>query len=173
MAEVLRTGIMLPLKKKRASALFESFGKILDELRRRDILRSSNSPISDFAELLVCRALKLEREPPSTKGFDAKDRRGRRYEIKGRRLTPWNNSRQLSAIRDIEGEHFQFLAVVLFENDFSICRACVVPATLVTTSARYRKNVNAWILHANDKLFQHTDVRDITNEVRRAWRNTR
>ena len=27
----------------------------------------------------------------------------KRYQIKGRRITPWNRSRQLSAIRDLDG----------------------------------------------------------------------
>jgi hypothetical protein len=160
---------MATLRNKSVSTLFESFGQILDELRRRDIIRSSNSPISDLAEVLVCRALKLKREPQSTKGFDAKDHRGRRYEIKGHRVTLWNNSRQLSAIRDIDGKHFQYLAVVIFESDFSVSQARLLPAALVKSSSRYRKNVNAWILRANDKLLQHKDVTDITNKVRRAW----
>lgn len=164
---------MTAFNKKTTFALFESFGAILDELKRRNIVRSNNSPIADYAEVLVCRALNLIREAASTKGFDARDHQGRRYEIKGRRLTSWNKSRQLSAIRDIDGKHFEFLVVVLFAADFSVQRACLLPATLVTTSARYKEYVNAYIIHANDKLFAQDGVKDITTQVRRATRSAR
>ena len=35
--------------------LLHTHGAILEELRRRDIVRSANNPVSDLAELLFCR----------------------------------------------------------------------------------------------------------------------
>jgi hypothetical protein len=46
-----------------------------------------------------------------------------------------------------------------------------LPVRLVMISARYRNHVNASILHATDKLFTQNGVRDITIQVRRAWRH--
>jgi hypothetical protein len=154
--------------KKTVRQLFETFAAIMVERRQRGVVRSANSPVGDYAELLVCRALALKREPLSTKGYDATDKRGRRYEIKGRRPTDENPSRQLSAIRDIDGEHFDFLAIVLFAPDFAVTHAFVVPAAHIKAAAQYRKHVNAWILQARDSLFTQRGVRDITELVRRA-----
>lgn len=157
---------MKKLQRWTNSQLFRSYISILDELRRRGIVRSANSPVADYAEVLVCHALDLKRELPSTKGYDAKDRRNRRYEIKGRRITIQNKSRQLSAIRDLESLHFDYLVVVLFNADFSLLRGGVIPVGQITTSAQYRKHDNAWILHARDTLFEKPGVRDITDRIR-------
>lgn len=53
--------------------LLRAHGAILDELRRREIVRSTNSPISDYAEVLFCRAFGWTREGNSASGFDATD----------------------------------------------------------------------------------------------------
>ena len=155
-------------EKKSIRRLFEEFAAIMVELRQRDVVRSRNNPVADYAEFLVCKALSLKREPASTKGYDAKDRSGRRYEIKSRRPTPENRSRQLSAIRDLDGAHFEFLVIVLFAPDFSVSQAFVVSAKQVKNAATYREHVNAWILHARDSLFSQSGVRDITAQVRDA-----
>jgi hypothetical protein len=111
----------MPKQAKRTiQQLFQDFAAIMVELRQCGVIRSTNNPVSDYAEFLLCEALELKRAPGSTKGYDAKDKRGRRYEIKSRRLTVENPSRQLSAIRDMEREHFDFLAIVLFSSDFLV-----------------------------------------------------
>jgi hypothetical protein len=155
---------------KRARTLLKQYGSILAELQARGIVRSSNNPISDYAEVLVCKALRLTRQSASTKGYDATDRQGRRYEIKGRRPTAANRSLRLSAIRDIPGGHFAFLVVVLFAEDFSVRRAVVVPASAVRAAARYRNHVNAWILDARESLFGVAGCRDVTKLVSGAAR---
>ena len=76
---------------------------IMDELRRRGVARTANNPTGSLAEFLFCRAFSWQQAPNSEKGFDARDGNGKRYQIKGRRLHPQNKSRQLSAIRDVEG----------------------------------------------------------------------
>jgi hypothetical protein len=71
--------------------LLGAHGAILEELRRREIMRSANNPVSDLAELLFCRAFKWKRENGSAAGYDARDRGGVRFQIKGRRFTLHNN----------------------------------------------------------------------------------
>lgn len=66
--------------------LLRAHGAILDELRRREIVRSTNSPISDYAEVLFCRAFGWTREGNSAAGFDATDVEGQRYQIKACRM---------------------------------------------------------------------------------------
>ncbi len=158
---------MALLRGRTTDQLLRDFAAIMAELRDRGVVHSSNNPVADYAEYLVCSALALTPAPPSTKGFDAIDKRGLHYEIKGRRITKENPSRQLSAIRDIDGEHFDFLAVVLFATDFSVMGAYLVPAAQVKAAAQYRKHVNAWILIARDTLFTQKGVRDISDVVKR------
>jgi hypothetical protein len=56
--------------------LLAGYGGILEELRQRGIVRSSNSPVSDYAELLFCTAFGWRRENNSAAGHDATGRMG-------------------------------------------------------------------------------------------------
>lgn len=98
---------------------------IMEELRRRGVARNENNPTSNLAEFLFCRAFDWQRAPNSEKGFSARDHAGRRYQIKSRRLQPRNESRQLSAIRDLDG--FDTLAAVLLNKEYRVLRAVLIP----------------------------------------------
>ena len=149
----------------RTHELLALFSGVLDELRRRETIRSTNNPVADYAESLVSRALSLTLATKSSTGYDAVDVLGQRYEIKGRRPTRQNPSRQLSAIRRLEAKHFSFLAGVLFKEDFSVHRACLIPYETVEQLAVYRPHVNAWILHLRDSVWSVQGVQDITDPI--------
>lgn len=150
------------------SELFAAYVAVLKELRQRKIVRSTNNPAADYAEFLVSKALSLTLLTKSTTGFDAIGKNGKRYEIKGRRNTEHNKSRQLSVFRRMDRRHFDYLAGVLFEEDFGVQRACLVPFRVVKHLATYKKHVNGWILHLRDSVWDHPDVEDITRRLRRA-----
>ena|ERR1700738_126914 len=82
-------------KKKSLTQLLNLYCDLLRELRRRNLIRTENIPTGDLAETLVVQALKLRPENSSNIGCDARHCDGRRFQIKGRRLTPLNKSRQL------------------------------------------------------------------------------
>jgi hypothetical protein len=74
---------------------------VSEELRRRGVIRSSSNPVGDLAEHLFCRAFGWKQAPNSMRDAEATDAAEVRYQIKGRRLTPHNNSRQLGALREL------------------------------------------------------------------------
>jgi len=78
---------MIDVTQSTVLELLRAHGIVLDELRRREILRSANSPISDYAEVLYCRAFGWTRAGNSAAGYDATDVEGQRYQIKARRIT--------------------------------------------------------------------------------------
>jgi hypothetical protein len=121
-----------------------------------------------LAELYFERALKLKRAPKSTKGYDATDAEGRRYEIKGRRLTASNTSRALSAIRAISASHFDYLAGVLFNDNMTVMKACLVPRAVVTERARYVGHTNSHRFVLSDDVWALPGVKDVTSELREA-----
>jgi hypothetical protein len=110
--------------------LLSLFGATIDELRRREIVRSANNPLSDYAELLFCKAFGWKREDKATPGYDATDSNGVHYQIKARGLT--HPSRQLGVIRDLDKHPppFDQLAGVLMDKDFRIVRAALVPVSV-------------------------------------------
>jgi len=148
--------------------LLSLYASVLNELRDRGVTRSTNNPVADYAEALVSEALGLSLNPKSTTGFDAVDGEGVRYEIKARRLTPHNSSRQLSAIRGLDDRHFEYLVGVLFGEGFEVHRACVVPYEVVVNNSTYRTHTNAWVFHLRDEVWRLPSVRDVTDPVRRA-----
>lgn len=148
--------------------LLHAHGALMDELRRRDVMRSANNPIGDLAELLFCRAFGWAREGNSAAGFDARDAAGMRYQIKARRITEAPGSRQLSAIRNLASDPFDHLAAVLFDRDFDIHRAALVPIAVVKAAVRRSSHTNSDVLHLRDELWQHADVRDVTDTLRAA-----
>jgi len=148
--------------------LLRAYGAVLDELRRRDIVRSANSPISDYAEVLFCRAFGWTRESNSTSGFDARDAAGQRYQIKARRMTDAPGSRQLSAIRNLAGDPFDQLAAVLLAPDFSVHRAGLIPIAVVRSRVRRSGHTNSDVFHLRDDVWTIPGVIDITDQLRNA-----
>ena len=146
--------------------LLRAHGAILDELRRREIVRSTNSPISDYVEVLFCRAFGWAREGNSASGFDATDAAGLRYQIKARRMTDALGSRQLSALRNLATNPFDQLAAVLFTSDFSVHRAALIPIAVVATRVRHSSHTNSDIFRLTDDVWGITGVIDVTEQLR-------
>ncbi|HEV2127760.1 MAG TPA: hypothetical protein VGR22_03985, partial [Thermomicrobiales bacterium] len=82
--------------------VFRLWVSAMMELRKREILRSFNTPTGDYAEWLVANDLGLTLENTSAAGHDAVDSEGTRYQIKARWLAPSRSSRQLSIIRNLD-----------------------------------------------------------------------
>jgi hypothetical protein len=155
----------LKLTNKTPKELFRLYGEILIELRDRSIIRSTNNPIADYGELLFEKALDLTRTSKSTKGHDAVSANGVKYEVKARRITAQNGSRQLSALRALDKAHFDFLAGILFREDFSVWKGCLVPRTVVDKHSTYREHTNAWIFHLEDGVWSYPGVVDVTDKL--------
>lgn len=145
--------------------LLRTYGAILDELRRRDVLRSANSPISDVAEVLFCRAFGWKRAGGSAAGYDATDASGTRFQIKARRITRGTGGRQLSAIRNLDREPFDHLAAVLFKSDFTVYRAAVIPISVVKQRVRRSEHTNSHVLHLRDDIWLESGVADATEAI--------
>jgi hypothetical protein len=157
------------LKQASPRELLTFFARVLEQLREREVVRSGNNPVADYSESLVVRALRLKRLGGSNKGCDAMDdSNGKRYEIKGRRITKYNPSTQLSVIRELDSRHFDYLVGVLFDDNFTVTRACCVPWKVVHHCAKPRKHVNGWIMHLTPSVWEQPGVRDITPELKKA-----
>ena len=155
----------LEIRSLTVSDLLSTYAAVLDELRRREIVRSSNSPLSDYAEILFCKAFDWSRENNSAAGHDATDAVGTRYQVKGRRLTRHNASRQMSAIRNIDATPFDYLAGVLVDESFQVVRAALVPIAVVRARSVHVGHTNSWRFLLRDDVWKHPDVRDVTEKL--------
>ena len=139
---------------------------IMDELRRRGVARSANNPTGELAEFLFCGAFSWQQADNSEKGFDARDGNGNRYQIKGRHLYRRNKSRQLSAIRGLEG--FDMLAAVLFDDQYRVARAALIPREVVHERAKFVRHTNSHRFMLTDDVWKDARVKDVTEDLKAA-----
>jgi len=117
---------------------------VSDELRRRGVTRSSNNPVGDLAEHLFWRAFDWNQAPDSMRDADATDDAQLRYQIKGRRVTARNGSRQLGGLRNLPARRFDFLAAVLFQENYRVQRAALILHALVLDLAKRQAVEDGW-----------------------------
>lgn len=168
-AAIFRAATQTPsLEQASVRDLLMQYGAILGELRQRGITRTGNGPIGDYAETLYAPAFNWSLNANSTAGCDAVDGNGVRYQIKARRITALNPSRQLSAIRRLEEGQFDMLAAVLFSEAFGIERAVLIPRSIVGAAAKKVAHTNSWRLMLSDRVMARQGVDDVTEAIRSA-----
>jgi hypothetical protein len=151
---------MIELEPLSVPQLLLLHARLLEELRSRGVLRTANNPTGDLAEYLFCEAFGWRQAANSEKSYDALDANGLRYQIKGRRLHARNGSRQLSAIRDLDG--FDMLAAVLFDEHYRVARAVLIPAALVREHSTFVPHTNSHKFHLRESNCVLPEVVDVT-----------
>ena len=144
--------------------LLRTHAATIAELKRRKVVRTRNNPIGDYSVWIVCRRLSLKMESNPSAPFEAINAQMRRYKIKGRREE--SRSVQLSVIRNLQDEIFEFLIAVVFNNDYSIRFAASIPYKAVVRMSKFKQHVNGHILTLTDDIVQESDVSDITDILR-------
>jgi hypothetical protein len=149
-----------------SQALLALHAQIVEVLRERKILRSSNNPTGDLAEHLFCKARGWPPEDNSSPGVDVISPEGTRYQIKGRRCKDQDKLRQLSAIRNLDDAQFDFLVGVIFSLDYKIQRAVIIPYAVVKELATLDSHTNSHRFLLRDAVWNTPLVRDVTDELR-------
>jgi len=145
--------------------LLKLYAEVVEQLRLRGVTRTSNNPAADYAEYLCENGLSFARADNSTKGFDAIDGANKRYQIKARRLTKHNGSRQLGAMRGLDAKPFDYLAAVLFDGSFRVLRACQLPIAQVRSEATFVAHTNSWKFMLADSAWSLPGAVDITQNL--------
>lgn len=153
--------VTLSLAEQSVSELLEAYSQILNELKSRDVLRTFNSPTGDYAEWLFCKCFSWDQSPNSQKGFDALDQQGLRFQIKAIRLIGKSKSRQMSAIRDLSA--FDALAGIVFDENFKVLRAAIIPANIVKECSRFTAHTNSYRFYIRDSVWGQEGVKDVTS----------
>ena len=136
--------------------LLKLYSNLINELRKRNVLRSSNNPVADYAEYIIADRFGLQLQPNSNKGYDAIDpNTGVKYQIKSRRNTRFNHSTQLGVIRNLDVANFDFIIAVIFGEEFNLLKIYKFPRSIIKKYARFSDHLNGYILNLkkiqNDK----------------------
>jgi hypothetical protein len=139
--------VKLSLENYNDKELLRLYCDLMEELRQRNLIRSSNNPVSDYAEKIVSEIMKLDLERGSNKGYDAIDRKtGLKFQIKARRMTKHNKSRQLGVIRNLDQNLFDYLVAVIFNEYLEPQEIWQIPRGIIPTHSRFSKHQNGHIL---------------------------
>jgi len=109
--------------------------------------------------------MNLDLSRKSQAGYDAIGSNGLRYQIKGRRNTALNKSTQLGVIRNLSEKKFDFLIGVIFNSDYSVAYAALIPQNMIAELSHYSEHQNGNILHLRKKILEVDGVEDITERL--------
>ena len=167
---------MIDASKLSPRELFRLHSKIMDELLRQKVIRTMNNPTGDLAEHLFLKAFPRWKPGGNNRAnYDAIGPAPKKlkYQIKSRRKTRSNDSRQLSAIRKIGEKHFDFLAGLLFNEDYSVYKAVLIPHAVILKLAAEDEYVNGhrFLLrdHLWDRKWKVEGVKDVTAKLQSVW----
>ena len=62
-------------------------------------------------------------------------------------------------------KNFDYVAAVLFNEDFSILRAALIPHAQVVENANYVEATNSWRFLLRDEIWNLPAVKDVTTEL--------
>jgi hypothetical protein len=138
--------------------LIALWADVMAELNRRELTRSANNPVADYAERIVAERFGLTLAGQSAPGYDATDEAGVRYQIKARRHTRTRPSRQLGAIRNLDHHEFDFLIAVFFDRTMNLAEMWKLPHDAVARHATYVPHTNSYRLVMNAEVLADSTV---------------
>ncbi len=145
--------------------LLALYAQILDELMRRNLIRTRNAPAGDYAEALVARALGGTLEPNSTKSWDVTTRTGQRVQVKARVVGPsTHSSAKYSAFRSWAFDTAVF--VTFDQGTYEVKSAISVPVDSIEGKARYSSHIAGSMISIGTNLLALPGAEDITTLVR-------
>lgn len=150
-----------------ARQLLTMYGEIINELVRRSVIRTRNSPVGDYAETLLARALGGTLAPNSTKSWDLTTPDGERIQVKARVVGPETRpSAKFSAFRSFDFDWCVF--VLLDQTTYEVVSAMSVPSEAIETAARFSKHIAGSSIRIGTNLRAMAGAKDLTTEVRSA-----
>jgi hypothetical protein len=142
--------------------LLHLYCDLMEELRQRGIVRSGNNPISDYGENIIGKRLNLKLTAGSNKGYDAIDEKTQvKFQIKSRRTTKYNDSRQLGVIRNLDQRLFDYLIAVFFDEFLEPKEIWQIPVDIISRYAKFSKHQNGHILILAGDILEDEDVKKL------------
>lgn len=142
------------------------YSEIIAELKNRKIIRTKNL-LGDLGEYLAidhyCNTPglpNLQAAPPGTQNIDAISRKGERYSIKS---TSGNLTSVFYGLNDPESnepetQKFEFVIIVLFNNEFKLTKILEVPWALFLKHKRWHKTMRGWNISITKKLIEEATI---------------
>lgn len=127
--------IVTDIRSRSTLDLLAAYVEILDELVRRNVIRTRNAPAGDLAERVVAAAYSGELAANSSKSWDVRASDGRLLQVKSRVIGP--DTRRSQVFSPFRTFDFDACVFVIFDaRDYSISNATELPAESVRGLSR-------------------------------------
>lgn len=127
--------ILTDIRNRSTRDLLAAYVEILDELVRRNVIRTRNAPAGDLAERVVAAAYSGELAANSSKSWDVRASDGRLLQVKSRVIGP--DTRRSQVFSPFRTFDFDACVFVIFDaRDYSISNATELPAESVRGLSR-------------------------------------
>jgi hypothetical protein len=146
------------LARRTTRELLSVWAAVMRELRRREVVRTANNPISDIAEELVAIHYRGTRGSSSQAGWDVKTSRGEKLQVKAMRRITGNRRTALSPVRSSD---YSAVIVVIFDEEFGIESAWRIPRRTVEARFKHSEHVNGRIIRISKQLLGDPSVKRV------------
>ncbi|WAH39192.1 DUF6998 domain-containing protein [Alicyclobacillus dauci] len=146
--------------------LIDSYGVIIDELKRRQIIRSKNV-VGDLGEYIAIKHYcetkglpRLQAAPPSTKNIDAISVDGDRYSIKATTSGTTSVFYGLNppASSEPDQQKFEYVILVIFDTNVRLKQINELTWKQFLQYKRWHSRMGAWNLTVSKELLENTRV---------------
>lgn len=72
----------------------------------------------------------------------------------------------MNVIRNYEDNQFDYLIIVIFDDNFGVKEAYMLPHDTIKPYAKYSKHQNGYLLVAKGAVLTDTTTKDITQDLR-------
>lgn len=127
------------------------------------IMGGTKNIVGEFAEKLASLYYKSAQLTASHQSCDIIDRKGRRIQVKSRRLENIRAT-QLNVIRSWD---FDLLLVILFSEEGDILKAIEITSEDAKKYAKFNKHQNGWIITTSTPFLESGEVKNITQQLRK------
>lgn len=156
----------MDLSNLKNTQIISLYSDLIIELKSRGIIRTKNL-LGDLGEYLAIEHYNktpglpnLQAAPAGTQNIDAISRKGERYSIKSTsgNLTGVFHGLNDSDSEDVETQKFEFVIVVLFNDNFKLKKILEIPWELFLRHKRWHKTMRAWNLSITKKLVEDSTL---------------
>ena len=150
--------------------LVDTYLMLLERLKCRGLMPIYGNLTGGLSEWIACQALSLTPRRGNTRDIDAVSEDGNTtYQIKGRRNEK-PNTVHTGIIHGLELRPFQFLVAIVFDGQYLVHRALVVPYDTVLALAEPNDRNDGHYLKVDADLAGRGDVYDFSCRVYPKWR---
>lgn len=155
----------------------ENFDLIIDLWKNFNLASSmltkaiggTSNEVGEFAEILTAKYYKGTKLPASSKSSDIELKDGRKVQVKARKIKSLDIiPTKLSVFRNW---NFDILVVILFDINGSIMKAIEIDSLTAQQLAKEDHHQNGMCLTTNNKLLNHKNAKDITQDLQNMIEN--